>query len=511
MDRNGLAVVRSGLSGRVLTSHSFHGPNLHWAMFGTSVAGIGLFDGDEVPDYAVGAPGTTYSAEWAGEVQIFSGATHQMIMGLSENIPNELMGGQVIALGDVNGDGHPDVGGIGLQAFPPSPMRIYLGPDGTLYRTQYEVLNSITQPVARYGDYDGDGCDDYLVGAPGHLNTPRGGGRVTLYSGSDGGILLRTYGRRWRDATGVSVCAAGDWDGDGIGDIVAGAPGTTLQQLASGPAGVYVFSGADGSTIRFFDGEEYCGVSSHFGWSVSSNRDVNGDGVPDLLVGAPWEPVHNPNLPMDLHGSAFLFSGKTGGLLWEYHGETGGARAGYKVKLIDDHNGDGLADWAVLAPEHDIDTNASGPNAGRFTIFAGAFGEVESHCPGGPNSVSNGAILWNSGPVSVSENRLELVVSELPQSRPVYLIHGQLAPSLPFGGGELCLGLPIALLTVAVSGSGGAPGVPNSAQVEVDLTQPPFTAGGNTVQPGDTWAFQALYRDQGGRNASNALEARFVP
>ncbi|MFT7486660.1 MAG: hypothetical protein ACI9F9_002516, partial [Candidatus Paceibacteria bacterium] len=43
------------------------------------------------------------------------------------------------------------------------------------------------------------------------------------------------------------------------------------------------------------------------------------------------------------------------------------------------------------------------------------------------------------------------------------------------------------------------------------LTAPPFTLGGNVVQPGDRWSFQALYRDQSSRHTSNALEVTFVP
>jgi hypothetical protein len=304
---------------------------------------------------------------------------------------------------------------------------------------------------------------------------------------------------------GLTLCRAGDWNGDGIEDVVAGAPGQGSLQSTTHQSGAYVFSGSDGSTLRFFDGVAYTQQSSAFGWSIASGKDVNGDGVPDLIVGAPNEPFPAAR------GSALLFSGATGGLLWEYRGEHAYDKSAYQVALIDDHNGDGLDDWMVLSYQYEPPGSTTPQEDGRLSVFAGAFGDIDSACSGGPNSVGAGAILWNSGPISVRENALELVVSEMPQATPTILIHGRgLTPAQPFGAGELCLPQPLALLAVVTTGS-GAPGTSHFAKVALDLDAPPFTRGGNVVHPGDTWAFQALYRQQGQRNTSNALDVVFVP
>jgi hypothetical protein len=234
--------------------------------------------------------------------------------------------------------------------------------------------------------------------------------------------------------------------------------------------------------------------------------------VPDLLVSAPMEPYTTAPQDIIVRGSVFLFSGATRGLLWEYTGEHPGNFTGQQVQLIDDQNGDGLADWGIASRYFDADpSDQNSLDEGRVVIFAGAPGDATPVCTGGPNSAGTGAVLWNSGPISVRENGLELVVSEMPPATAVLLIHGRLGSPTPFGAGELCVAQPLGVLAFLTTDSGGPPGTTHFARAEVDLQSPPFTRGGNVVHPGDTWAFQALYRQQGQRNTSNALDVVFVP
>ena len=506
----GFASIRSGSDASLIKQHSFPSENLHQTRFGRGMANLGLIDGDAVEDYCIGATGYSPAggAEWGGLVRVFSGATHQVVFDLHENNPWEFFGDRVVNLGDVNGDGLAD---FGVSNQSDGRFRVYLGPNAIFLREHPGTHSD--QSFASFGDHDGDGCADYLIGQSDYPHVDIGHGAVRLFSGRTGELLLLMEGDQLKRFAGFSVSRGGDWNGDGFEDVVTGAPGTGAIQSTSNSSGVYVFSGADGSILHFFDGEAYCHHNSGFGWSVSSGKDVNGDGVPDLLVGAPMEP-YAVGGGISTRGSAFLISGATKGVLWEFVGQHIGQLAGGRVKLIDDHNGDGLADWAVLSPHFDgvVGSAPHIPFLGRLSVFAGAFGDIDPSCSGGPNSVSPGAVLWNSGPISVRENALELVVSEMPQQKPAILIHGrQTTPAQPFGLGELCLATPLSILAIETTGSNGPPGTSDHALFSIDLEAPPFTSAGGRVQAGDTWAFQVLYRDQGVRNTSNALSAQFLP
>ena len=334
---------------------------------------------------------------------------------------------------------------------------------------------------------------------------------MLLYSGKTGELLLTMEADQPRRMAGVSVSRAGDWNGDGIEDVVAGAPGLVILQTTNHFSGAYVFSGADGSILHFFDGESYCDKNSAFGFCVSSGMDVNGDGTPDLLVGAPMEP-YNSGPTTSQTGAAFLFSGATGQLLWAHRGPQAGMNAGFQASLIGDHDSDGFADWMLSAPDYDADPSSCCALNGRLTLFAGAPGDVQALCSGGPNSLTSGAKLWNSGSIGLRANALELVVSEMPGSTAVIFVQGRrTAQPQPFGVGELCIAGPLSILGVGTTGYSWPPGTPMQASIGVDLSTAPFSDGGEFLQPGDTWAFQALYRDQDVRNTSNALGVVFLP
>lgn len=502
----GSAIVRSGATGEEIATQVLGAFNNQGTDFGRSVANVGLIDGDGVTDYAVGAPDyTPVGTLQPGLVRVYSGASHQELYSIVGQLNGEGTGYQVMCLGDVNGDGLDDFGTIGDSAY----FRIFSGPDGSIIRTHTGV--SLTAEATAFGDHDGDGYDDYLVGYGTYGGNILGAGRVRLHSGKDGSPLVTIEGEFRVALLGTSVSPAGDWNGDGIGDIAAGRP-TGWGGSADGPSGACIYSGRDGALIKQFIGEDYCRDRSQFGRSLSSGKDVNGDGFPDLLVSARHEPYYQdlPFPPEAERGSVFLFSGATGGLLWEHVGREQGFHIGTEVELIDDFNGDGLADWAILSTEHGGTDGVSG-RPGRLSIFGGAFGDATSHCQGGLNSTGARAVLWNSGPISVSENRLELVASEMPQATAAVFFHGRLGAPTLFGAGELCLTGPMGVLDVSVSGSSGPPGTSNNSRILVDLDAPPFTGGGHAVGAGDTWAFQVLYREQGVRNTSNALEVKFVP
>lgn len=503
------AAIRSGADGSMIHRKHYPWENSDVTLFATAVARVGDMDFDGVSDYAISSPGiqSPEGHPRAGRVQFFSGATHEELLRIHGQGPYEYIGMQIALLGDVDGDGSRDLAVNPTSIAGGGPLRLYSGLTGVEIR-EHPFITLSPKGISAYIDWDGDGHDEYLVGERSSHQGAPWGGRVIMFSGKTGEELLDFEGVTDHGFAGLSVSVAGDWNGDGVMDVAAGAPATGGWQSTNYFAGAYVFSGADGSILHYFDGEEYCEHNSLFGRSVSSGKDVNGDGVPDLIVGAPFEPY--AELPY-WRGSTFLFSGATKSLLWERKGEMSAENLGTYVQLIDDHNDDGFDDWMVLSPFYDIDLNSNYPEAGRITILAGAPGDAHPVCTAGANSVGSGARLWNSGPISVNQNEFELAVSEMPQGSLVILMHGELVPPNPFGAGELCLGLPLGVAAIGVTDTDGAPGEPAQARLGLDFEGLPFTAGGNQVLAGDRWTFQALYRDQGLRNSSNALRVVFLP
>jgi hypothetical protein len=143
---------------------------------------------------------------------------------------------------------------------------------------------------------------------------------------------------------GFSVSGNLDLDGDGISDFIVGAP--YLDLIAELNIGrVYIFSGADGGLITYIDGEsEY----SLFGYSVACLPDVSGDGVNDFIIGAPGYE--------DNQGRAYVYSGETFSLLHTFDGEASGDKFGFSVSEAGDVNRNDTLDIIVGAPGTDLGT-----------------------------------------------------------------------------------------------------------------------------------------------------------
>ena len=207
-----------------------------------------------------------------------------------------------------------------------------------------------------------------------------------------------------------------------------------------------------------------------------------------------------------------MFSGATKELLWRRRGTVAGERSGTRVKLIDDHNSDGLADWMVMGPLYDDGTGTFPHEQGRVTIFAGASGDAVAHCASGANSLGLEAKLRGGGPISVRENQFSLQLRDMPQAHTALIVHQRsLVPASTFGLGELCVKAPLGYLGFVTTSTESSPSDPGQASLAIDLGATPFGSVSNPLQPGDSWVFQVLYREQGQRNTSNALEVVFVP
>jgi len=236
------------------------------------------------------------------------------------------------------------------------------------------------------GDVNGDGYDDVIIGAPGNAN---GRGAAYIYSGRDGKLLLKLAGERDGDQFGAAVSGkagkvlvvgapqAGpqhhgriyvykptgllahttdaDESGQALGAMFVSVPGDldgdgTLDIFASdfsdngklpGAGKTYVLSGKDGRRLFTFTGQS---AGEGFGTSESIAGDVDGDGRPDLIVGA-WQFSGEANSA----GRAYLYSGKTGELLKTYTCRIPGDTFGFDAVGMGDVDHDGTVDFLITS------------------------------------------------------------------------------------------------------------------------------------------------------------------
>lgn len=234
-----------------------------------------------------------------------------------------------------------------VALFTPNALAQYQGQEiwTQLGTTSNQLLGS---SVANAGDVDGDGVDDMIAGAPGADGLAPASGVVFIYSGADGSVIWEIPGDDTGDDFGWSVDGVGDLDGDGRADFIVGIPG---DGSSSGPSvgSLKVYSGATGSVLLANGG----GVQAdRFGTSVAGVGDLNADGVPDYVVGDPQDDASGAN-----RGRAEVHSGANGNQLYGWNGGDYvfpglglDARAlGSSVAAAGDFDGDGTEDIIVGA------------------------------------------------------------------------------------------------------------------------------------------------------------------
>jgi len=187
---------------------------------------------------------------------------------------------------------------------------------------------------------------------------------------------------------GRSVSGGYDLNGDGKPDLIVGAPYLDLPGKPNAGR-VYIFSGADGDTICVIDGES---SGDLFGYSVSSSGDLNNDSKPDFIVGAPG---YGSNT-----GKVYVYSGQTFSLLHTFSGEATGDKFGFSVSGAGNANGDVCNDIIIGAPGADW---ADLTNCGKIYLYKGCYwtlywddnGQVDNDSLG--YSVAGGCDVNNDG------------------------------------------------------------------------------------------------------------------
>jgi hypothetical protein len=222
--------------------------------------------------------------------------------------------------------------------------------------------------VGTAGDVDDDGYDDIIVGAPGYSQSQDAEGAVFLYRGTGDGLeatpaWMNVGGQAGSDFGGA-VGTAGDVNGDGYDDFLVGAPHYTGERDHEGAA--FGFYGADpkpGYSANWMaeGDQEYAG----FGISVAAAGDVNRDGYDDVVVGA-----YRFTADQSEEGAAFVFHGSEAGLRLQWGWRGGGNKAdtefGFAVGTAGDVNGDTVADLVVGAPAYRYDAVIMGRVFGYY-------------------------------------------------------------------------------------------------------------------------------------------------
>ncbi len=376
---------------------------------GHSVSGAGDVNGDGFDDFIIGAhqsdpngvanAGTSYVVFGNGSgfgsslnLSTLDGTNGFALEGATSG---EFSGLSVASAGDVNGDGFDDVvigargynndgssyvvfgsdAGFGAT-FDLGSLELGTGVEGFKITGIDAEFSDIT--VSSAGDFNGDGIDDIIIGSqggdPGGVANAgesyvvfgqAGGFGATLdVSSLDGTNGFAISGADASDNSGLAV-SAGDLNNDGYDDVVVG--GFLADPNGANDAGeIYVVYGGEGvqpadvnvSTLDGTNGFVINGTEAgaQAGRAVSSAGDVNGDGIDDLLIGA-------PKSDYDL-GGAYVVFGQDGGLgasmdLDSLDGTNGfrivgasdGGQAGYSVASAGDINGDGFDDILVGAPK----------------------------------------------------------------------------------------------------------------------------------------------------------------
>ncbi len=306
---------------------------------GSSLANAGDVNGDAIQDFIVGAPASSAGGWERGAVLLLSGADFSILRTHQGLKDGERFGHAVSGIGDLDQDGFHDYAvGTPLANNQFGNVQLFSGADGSLLRKlNGGITHHMGFSVAAAGDVNGDGRADILVGSP---NANNRFGIAAVYSGANGSVIHEFHGdpAGIRPQLGYAVASAGDLNLDGYDDMLI----TAARYGVSEDGVAYAYSGIDGSLIYEWTGP----ASSWFGTSIAALDDLNGDTVPDIIIGAPRADV-GANL---WAGQAFAYSGLDGAQILAWSGETASAHYGWSVANGGDINGDLIGDPVIGAP-----------------------------------------------------------------------------------------------------------------------------------------------------------------
>jgi len=387
---------------------------------GQFVRSFGDINNDGLADIGVGAP---FSSTFSGNIYVLLGKKEETTAPINvatldgsngfrvEGEDISLAGIAVGAGGDANNDGLMDivfgtnevgVGKVHLlfgqgETFAPLFFAGDLGASGASFAGPQGT--GLGLAVDGYGDFNGDGITDLVIGLPFADGSGTESGRAAVVFGRDGAeigedivSILNGENGFWIDGEtsgdelGTAVRFVGDVNSDGFDDIA-------IASLQSEPNGfdsgrVYVIFGGDGERpdrlqLSQADSVAYVRINGEneadqLGTSIAGGEDINNDGIDDFIIGAKGAEEDR--------GCVYVFTGKENGypgtidlnsprdnVTLKMCGETEGDELGLSVGMTGDINADGIGDIIIGAPYADSEGLVE---SGKAYVIFGVDGDV---------------------------------------------------------------------------------------------------------------------------------------
>jgi len=332
-------------------------------------------DRDGVTDLLVSSPMADDAHDKPTQVVVISGSEGKRIRTHPAPVKESSFGEALAALGDLNHDGVSEyaIGDPGFRTvrevdveLVEGSVSIHSGVDGSLLSSAKGTRKGdrFGTAIAGLGDVDRDGTADYAVSSPARFMDGSGrrtGGLIEIYSGKTRSVLSTIVVDPRYENGGYCMRSVGDVDRDGASDLVL----ATREKWQKGHRPhLQVCSGVTGKPLWTWTRDVEVDIA------LTGGRDLNSDGVPDVVVG----------VPTIEKARVVILSGKDGSEIREIvssPSDAGCLISDYasSIALLDDVDADGVAEIAIASPNwepwiggepvRDIDVGAVWIHSGR--------------------------------------------------------------------------------------------------------------------------------------------------